>query len=160
MNSSKGKQIGVGKLHGKRLLAALRANAAKMLSVRWDEWRGSLDDRPTMLIRHLVDVRGMRVDLHKFVDTDDEGCFHTHPSTAFRLVLGGGYIEEMEDGTLREWRPLRAGFVAPQLSHRISKLRNGRWSYSVWVRGPKRCQIELRGDGWPESIRHSAGSEQ
>ncbi|ABM97047.1 hypothetical protein [Methylibium petroleiphilum] len=119
-----------------------------LFCIRWDEWRGSLDGRPTMWIRRLARVRGWTIDLHKFVGPDDPGCFHTHPSRAFRLVLAGGYVEEVEGGQRRAWRVGRFGLVRPELSHRIEQLLNGRWSYSLWIRGPKTHRIELRGQGW------------
>lgn len=119
-----------------------------MSLLRWDEWRGSLDGRPTMLILHLARWRDWRLDLHKFVGADDPGCFHSHPACAWRLVLAGGYVEQLECGALVTWRPLRGSKVLPQLSHRVAKLLNGRWSYSLWLRGPKTHPVMLSGDGW------------
>lgn len=114
----------------------------------WDKWRGSYKDQPTLFIKTLASWRGWSLDLHKFVFGDEEGCYHTHPATAFRFVLWGGYVEEMEDGSRRTWRPGRIGRVEPELSHRIVSLLNGRSSYSLWLRGPRRAEIELRGPGW------------
>ncbi len=48
----------------------------------WDEWRGSMDGRPTMLIKRLIRWGRFRVDLHCFVGSDDPGCFHT-PALGF-----------------------------------------------------------------------------
>lgn len=118
--------------------------------MRWDEWRGSLDGRPTMWIRRLYGSKARGgVDLHKMVRPDDPGCFHTHPAYAVRVVLWGGYIEELEDGTLARRGPGYVGMVKPDLSHRVDSLLNGRASYSLWLRGPKRATTELRGPGWP-----------
>lgn len=116
--------------------------------MRWDEWRGSMDGRPTLWIRHLLCGRGYHVDLHRMVGADDPACFHTHPATAFRLVLWGGYHEEMEDGRMRRWWPGRIGVVRPDLSHRIAGLMNGRASVSLWIRFPKVATVKLRGAGW------------
>lgn len=131
--------------------------------LRWSEWRGSLDGRPTLWIRHLVRLRGWRVDLHKMVAADDVDCFHTHPAHALRVILWGGYVEEIEPVRLRieaadlvvklpaerrSWRPGMIGIVRPRLSHRIAALRNGRASYSLWIRFRKVAAIELRGAGW------------
>lgn len=116
--------------------------------MRWDEWRGRLDNVPVMWIRQLARWRGFRVDLHKFVGPDLPGCFHTHPAKAWRLVLWGGYVEELENGAKVPWRPGAAGFVQPALSHRIDTLLNGRCSYSLWIRWPKSAEVELRGPGW------------
>lgn len=118
------------------------------MQIEWDEWRGSMDGRPTLWVRHLICGRGRHVDLHKMVAVDDSLCFHTHPALAFRLVLWGGYIEEMEDGERRTWFPGRFGLVRPSCSHRVAKLLNGRVSYSLWVRFRKTAKVELRGAGW------------
>ena len=114
----------------------------------WDEWIGSMDGRPTMWIKHLFCRAGRHIDLHMFVSADDPGCFHTHPGRAFRLVIWGGYVEELEDGRRKTWRPGMFGLVAPDLSHRIAELRNGRFSISLWIRGRKTHPIHLRGHGW------------
>jgi len=116
----------------------------------WDEWRGSFDGRPSMLIKRLFEFAGRRVDLHKFVRADDEGCFHTHPATAIRIVLWGGYVEQINHGdhmpfTYRTLRPGSVSVVKPDLCHRIDQLRNGRCSYSLWLRGKKTAQVEIRG---------------
>jgi hypothetical protein len=117
--------------------------------IEWyDEWRGSLDGRPTLWVRRLVRSFGCCVDLHKMVAPDDDGCFHTHPAYAFRLILSGGYVEEMENKTLQIWLPGMFGVVKPTLSHRIANLVNERVSYSLWIRFRKCRPVELRGDGW------------
>lgn len=67
---------------------------------------------------------------------------------AVRIVLAGGYVEEIETGHRRVWRPAMVGIVRPSLSHRIASLINSRVSYSLWVRAPKTAPIALRGDGW------------
>lgn len=111
----------------------------------WDEWRGSFDGRPAMLIKRLFEVFGRRVDLHKFVRADDPACFHTHPATAFRIVLWGGYVEEIDGKGFRTLRPGYVGVVRPELCHRIHKLLNGKSSYSLWLRGKKTAKVEIRG---------------
>jgi len=114
----------------------------------WDEWRGSMDGRPTLWVRHIARLAGRLIDVHKMVAKDDPDCFHTHPAYAIRVILWGGYIEELEGGKHRTWFPGMVGIVAPTCSHRIAGLRNGRVSYSLWVRFRKRTAVELRGDGW------------
>jgi hypothetical protein len=111
----------------------------------WSEWRGSFDGRPSLLIKKCLKAFGCVVQVHKFVRADDPGCFHTHPAYAVRIILAGGYVEELGDGTLIEWKPGRLGIVAPELEHRIHALRNGRSSWSLWLRGPKRAKINVRG---------------
>lgn len=130
--------------------------------MNWDEWRGSLDGRPTMFIMRLLRWTGLRVDLHKFVRADDEGCFHTHPAWAVRIVLWGGYEEEIHMGTaplryFRAWRPGSVGVIDPSYCHRISRLINGRSSYSLWLRWRVCADVSLRGPGWP---RDAVGLEK
>lgn len=116
--------------------------------MQWDEWRGSLDGRPTLWVRRLVHRAGRMIDIHKMVAKDDPDCFHTHPAYAIRIILWGGYVEELEGGQHRMWRPGMVGIVKPTCSHRIAGLRNGRASYSLWLRFRKRAKVELRGIGW------------
>ena len=116
--------------------------------MRWDEWRGSMDGRPTLWVRHIARRAGRLIDIHKMVAKDDPECFHTHPAYAIRVILWGGYIEELEGGKHRTWLPGMIGLVRPTCSHRIAGLRNGRVSYSLWLRFRKRSPVELRGHGW------------
>jgi len=129
----------------------------------WDEWRGSLDGRQTMWIKRMIRIPfwrthgktlSVRVDLHKFVRADDEGCFHTHPAWAVRIVLWGGYVEQICTLDGIAWcywrRPGHVGIVTPTLCHRVDEILNGRASYSLWIRGPVCADVELRGPGWPK----------
>lgn len=121
--------------------------------MNWDEWRGSLDGRPVFWTKHMMCGFGCHIDLHKMVSADDQGCLHTHPAHAIRVILYGGYIESFEDDTWRMWRPWMIGWVKPALCHRISLLLNDRASYSLWIRFRKIAPVELRGEGWPENMR-------
>lgn len=116
--------------------------------MRWDEWRGSMDGRPTLWVRHLLCGFGYHVDLHKMVAADDPACFHSHPAYAVRIILRGGYVEELENGARITWLPGMIDLVRPSLSHRVAKLINGRVSYSLWIRFRKRAKVILTGDGW------------
>ncbi|KZL17925.1 hypothetical protein PsWM33_05134 [Pseudovibrio sp. WM33] len=113
--------------------------------MRWDELRGSREDRPTLMIKKLIRFLGCVVQIHKFAAADREGCFHTHPAWALRVVLWGGYVEETGCGRWRVWFPGRIGIVRPSYEHRIAGLMNGKSSWSLWVRGPKVAPIKLRG---------------
>jgi len=112
-----------------------------------DEWRGSLDGRPTFYSKTLFRAFGCKICIHKFVAADDEGCFHTHPATAVRIILKGGYTEQLERGGYFYWFPGDIGIVRPDLSHRTAGLMLGN-SYSLWIRGQITHKVELRGAGW------------
>lgn len=118
------------------------------MKISWDEWRGSFDGRPALFIKKVAAFRWLTVQLHKFVRADDPECFHTHPAYAVRIILWGGYVEELGDGRLVTWKPFRLGIVRPSLEHRIDSLLNSKASYSLWLRGPKVAKIKLR--GYPE----------
>lgn len=124
----------------------------------WSEWIGSLDGRPTMWVTTLFKRWGWTVALHRFVAADDPGCFHTHPAYALRVIIRGGYVEEMEDGRLVRWRPGRVGIVRPSTSHRVAGLPAGE-AVTLWIRGPKVARIQLRGPGWPLDMRPALGAE-
>jgi hypothetical protein len=53
-----------------------------------------------------------------------------------------------------DWRVGEVGKIYPELVHRISKIRNGRVSYSLWIRGPKRVNTKLHGSGWNKGMTH------
>lgn len=129
-----------------------------MAGITYDEWRGSLDGRPTLWIKRLLTCAGRVIDLHKMTGADDPGCFHTHPAYAVRIILRGGYVEELEGGRHRTWFPGMIGLVTPSCSHRIVGLRNGKFSFSLWLRFRKRAKVELRGDGWQKQINNSSES--
>ena len=116
--------------------------------MNWDEWRGNLDGTViVMRIKHIFSWRGYKLDLHKFVGEDGDDCFHTHPAMAIRIILRGGYIEELESGKYKIWEAGMIGIVRPELSHRISTIfENG--ALTLWFRFPKTHKIELRGAGW------------
>lgn len=122
----------------------------------WDDYRGDFDGNPALFIKRLASWRGRCIDLHKMVTADMPECFHTHPARAIRVILWGGYTEEVEGNgdpencqmDLRDWYPLMVGRVEPELSHRIAWL-HGRVSYSLWLRGRKTHDTQLRGAGWP-----------
>jgi len=125
----------------------------------WDEWRGTLDGRPALYIKHLFCVFGYHVDLHKIAAADDPECFHTHPANAVRIILWGGYVEEMRDGTLKDWEPGRVGIVTPDYCHRIHTLPLEVYSLSLWLRGRRQRDVELHGAGWQQQKQtHNAAN--
>jgi hypothetical protein len=142
------------------------------VNIAWDRWIGNLDGEPVYFQKRLFSWRWRgnvwTLRLHKFVKADNAACFHTHPAHAYRLILWGGYVEEILNpewlrnlGNCRAtWRPGMFGYVAPELCHRIDALRNGRTSYSLWIHGPKVASIELHGAGWPDHLMHHAGLDR
>lgn len=119
----------------------------------WSEWRGSLDGRPTMWITYLLKRPSLQISLHKFVAPDDAECFHSHPATAIRCILWGGYTEELFSGRVVRWRVGHIGLVRPWLCHRIAEL-HGSASYSLWIRFRKTHEVGLYGAGW---VRQTGG---
>lgn len=132
--------------------------------MRWDFTVGSDENgAPTMFIKHLFHFRGYRIDLHKMVRADAPECFHSHPARAIRVVLRGGYVEEIYSDAdslyaypeqvafifrdKRVWKPFGIGRVEPDFVHRISRLLDGP-SYSIWFRAPITHDIKLLGTGW------------
>lgn len=117
--------------------------------MKWDDYRYNEDPaKPVFWIKKLLRFRGFKVDLHKMVSADGLDRFHSHPYRAFRLVLWGGYIEQLEGNKIVEWRPGMFGMVYPDTVHRIHALLNGRVSYSLWIAGPSTHRVRLVGSGW------------
>ena len=79
------------------------------------------------------------------------------PSYSIRIILWGGYTEELEDGTLRTWIAGDIGLIRPALSHRVHTLLNGD-SYSLFLRGPRIRPVYLRGKGWPAHLRDTTAA--
>lgn len=116
--------------------------------MRWDYWIGLAGEKPTLWVKELLRAFGWKIEIHKFISHDHPECFHTHPAHAFRLVLWGGYVEELEGNLKRAWRIGDFGLVHPDTSHRILDILNDRPAYTLWIRGPVRTKIKLRGMGW------------
>lgn len=111
---------------------------------RWTRWIGNHPhgdiEQAVMFSRRMLSVRGRKLELHRFVRADVEGCYHGHDSTAVRIILAGGYMEEVCDPSIPgrhflTWRPGDFGIVRPGFVHRIHSL-YGDDSYSLWIRGP------------------------
>lgn len=131
----------------------------------WHKWVSSHDDNsPTMWTHTFFRVPtrygGWKVEMHKFVQPDAEGRYHTNPYKAYRLILVGGYEDEhfLECRTGQHVitsRKLGAGYngwVYPSTCHRISGLlRNP--TYSLWVSGPRTHEVQLKGPGWPPEAK-------
>jgi len=117
--------------------------------MKWDRVVQRTDGMPVLFIKVLWRGWGRSISIHKIVYPDVWGQFHTHPANAIRLILWGGYVEEMYDGDMRYWRPGMFGRIRPEDTHRINRLIHPRPSYSLWLRGKVTHDIYLKGSGWP-----------
>jgi hypothetical protein len=115
------------------------------VELKWDEYRDNFNGQPVFFIKKLFTGFGCAIQVHKFVKADEPNCFHSHPAWAIRIILWGGYVEEMVDERWRTWFPGRIGIIRPDFQHRIGGLRNGRSSWSLWLRGPKVATINITG---------------
>lgn len=97
--------------------------------------------QPVFFMRKLFGFRGWSVRLHKFTQGDDEGCYHSHPAVAYRLILWGGYVEETPDGKWHNCNWLHVSKITPDFVHRIDHL-HGKSSISLWIRGPITHQVQ------------------
>lgn len=125
-------------------------------NVQWDYWVGSdpVGDYDSAVVRVKTWFKrwGCHIDLHNITRGDEVGCFHSHPAWAFRIVLMGGYEEEVMDEKTGEtykqlWRPGNIGLVAPDFVHRIHRTLDGE-SYSLWLRWRITHGTRLVGIGW------------
>jgi len=89
-------------------------------------------------VRRGGEWRKLRACLNK-VQMPDPDNFHTHPATAIRIILKGGYVEVERRDDGREVEHVRGpgnvSLVRPQFCHRIARLLDGP-SWSLWLRGP------------------------
>lgn len=114
-------------------------------------WRGSLDGRRTFLEKDLFSKDGYKITLHKMIAADDSECFHSHPATAIRWIVKGGYVEELYDGRKKNILEGSISIVRPNTKHRIHSLIEDE-SISLWIRSPKTHEIELMGSGWAAQL--------
>ena len=142
--------------------------------MKWDYWyhREEPVEKAFLLNKYLIAIpipwksefgwerRLLRVNLNKLACTPDE-IFHSHPGTAIRVILKGGYkeYEWKVDGNhvTHIWKPGDVGLVPPTYRHRIFELLNGP-SYSLWLRGPITDDIWYLVDGQEKTIKIASGS--
>lgn len=128
--------------------------------MKWDKvLKSEKDGLPLLYIKTLLSFGGRSIRLHKIIYPDPWEQFHTHPGRAIRIILWGGYVEEMLDGTMRTWKPGMIGLVRHDDCHRINRLLHEmpRASYSLWLRGKARHETMLKGTGWPVEWRNRPG---
>ena len=118
----------------------------------WDEYFSAREGLYTLLVKRLVNVCGRRIDLHKMLHKDNVECLHSHPANSVRIILIGGYVEEVRrpdhSRFMQTWYPGMMGIVRPNFVHRIHALNNGSHSYSLWLRGRVTHPIYAIGSGW------------
>ena len=74
--------------------------------------------------------------LHKFYTHDQ--FLHCHPWWNFSFVLAGGYDEERFDGTIRTYKPGSFTFRQAEVFHRISRINEPGYTWSLFITGPRR----------------------
>lgn len=123
-----------------------------------DVWPGELGGVLMKIRRCLPDGAGghhglgdWQLDVHQIWTADPPERFHTHRYEAWRVVLRGGYEEEVHDGPrpriIRRCGPGYVSRVYPEYCHRIHRLLDGP-STSLWLRGPPVAPLRFRGTGW------------
>lgn len=85
---------------------------------------------------------GWSLKIHKIVRADDDRCQHDHPWNFIRIILWGGYVEERGSKrvTLKPWRPWAPWRIYPAVGvfkHRIDRLLNGEFNWSLILCSPK-----------------------
>jgi len=66
--------------------------------------------------KFLLKFGNYRIDLHKITSPDIPLNYHSHPADAFRIILWGSYVEELEDGSLHRWVPGMMGFIKDMIA--------------------------------------------
>ena len=88
-----------------------------------------------------IELFGYKIKIHQILRPDDDRCEHDHPYWMFRIILWGGYSEEVGcDGfchKIKVCRPGHISFCPATYRHRISKLHNGHSSWSFVIAGPE-----------------------
>jgi len=118
--------------------------------MKWDEWRGTTDGHPVFFAKHLIRFPWLRVSVHKIIQADLPGCYHTHPAHAIRIILWGGYQEDcLEDGCryYKWWLPGMVGWIKPELTHRFQVIRK-KCAYTIWIKFKNVAAVKLVGSGW------------
>jgi len=123
--------------------------------MKWDEWRGIDSNNVVFFTKHIIKFSWFQISIHKIIRADENECFHTHPAHAIRIILWGGYVEEVMDDVgsrwLKTWWPGMFGWVKPSLIHRFNAI-NFKSSYSLWIRFKKVADVQLIGTGWEEFV--------
>jgi hypothetical protein len=100
-----------------------------------------LNGENTYMRRWGIELFGYKIKLHQILMPDDDRCQHDHPYWMFRVILWGGYVEEIDcPGLCRcnlELKPGHMSFCPATYTHRITKLRNGHSSWSFVIAGPE-----------------------
>lgn len=108
--------------------------------MKWDYVEAGI-----LYIKHLIRLGGFQVNLHYITGVDAIDCYHSHPAKAFRIILRGGYIEEIPDYRYSDyeyWHPGRCGMMQPEFIHRIAHVEDG-GSWTLWIRWPVTHPIKL-----------------
>ena len=104
----------------------------------------NLDQTQEYLVRYSLRLPfGWSVKVHQILLSDGDRCRHSHPWIMIRVILKGGYTEEVGPGKFvelkpwRPWYPFRMYYAGWNFQHRIHKLTNGP-NWSLVLMGPKK----------------------
>lgn len=130
----------------------------------WYSYTHDRDGEPVFYLRDIISWNWnghyWTLRIHKMIRADPLDCFHTHPFLAFRLILWNGYDEQVYESLEYQtvdfaietydttWKPGMWGWIPPEFCHRVSCLRTGKPSYSLFIHAEKSASIQLRGVGW------------
>ena len=122
----------------------------KVLMEDPDGWRGTDEKNPTFEYKTILENKFICVKLHRIFAPDREDCFHSHPYPSTRVVLKGGYVEEMPDRTRRILTVGYQDLLQPNFAHRLDALAEDE-SVSLWItyKYPNQKHVtHLIGKGW------------
>jgi hypothetical protein len=106
----------------------------------WVKRKDITDGQGVLYLRRWIltpPIFGYQLFLHQIVRPDHDRCLHDHPWGFIGLILWGGYVEDLKDGTRRTNKPWRViNRLNPTFTHRIHSLLNGKSSWTLLVRGP------------------------
>ncbi len=114
-------------------------------TLRWHLW-----------VPHWLHNIGFRLNLHRWLRSDDDRVLHDHRGDSLSLILRGGYYEV----TSHAWEPLKRKWYGPgavifrrgETPHRV-ELKPGTTVWTLWLRWPFRREW---GFYCPKGWRHYA----
>jgi hypothetical protein len=120
----------------------------------WQEI-SDISQEQTYLVRLSISlIWDYSLKVHHILRPDSDRCEHDHPWAMWRVILWGGYVEQIH-GELyprkpwRPWAPWRVYYSGPEFRHRITEFLNGKDSWSLVLCGPAQREWGFfTRDGW------------